>query len=378
MSKRDYYEVLGLDRGASEDEVKKAYRKMAVKYHPDKNAGNEEAEKKFKEASEAYEVLSDSQKKATYDRFGHAGMGQGGGAGGFSGSGFEDIFNGGGGFEDIFESFFGGGGRRQRNQGPQKGDDLRYNLQISFYESIFGIKKNISYSHDARCDVCKGSGAEAGAKKSTCSMCGGVGQVRQGNGFFSVSSTCPECRGQGVKIDKPCHSCQGRKVKTKTSKVEVSIPAGISDGKRIKITGQGNGSLNGGGPGDLYVYISVRTEKKFHRDGNDIISSISLSYTQAVLGGEVDVPTIDKKHISVKIPAGTQYGEKIRIPGYGAPLLRSPNTRGDLILLCKITIPKKINSGVLGIGGNTKIKKLLEELSKELGDSKNVELDDLK
>jgi len=367
MAKRDYYEVLGLQKGASADEIKKAYRKLAVKYHPDKNQGNKEAEEKFKEGTEAYEVLSDPKKKTAYDQFGFAGVegmgggGPGGGFGGFGGAAardFEDLF---GGFGDIFDSFFGGGvggGARRRSQG-HRGNDLRYDLEITFKEAVFGTKKEISFKRDASCDVCNGSGAKSGTGKKTCPTCGGSGQVRRSSGFFSIASACPSCKGEGYIIEDPCNKCYGTGAVQKTQKIKVTIPAGIDHGKRIRIEGQGDAGQMGGGPGDLYVVILVRGHEHFERNGNDIYCMIPVSITQASLGADIQVETLDEKKVKLKIPPGTQTGKVLRLRGEGIPYLHNDSKRGDMYIKIRVEVPDKLSS---------KAKKLLQELSDELGE----------
>ncbi|WP_028975152.1 molecular chaperone DnaJ [Spirochaeta cellobiosiphila] len=366
MAKRDYYEVLGLQKGASTDEIKKAYRKLAVKYHPDKNQGDKEAEERFKEGTEAYEVLSDDKKRAAYDQFGFAGVeGMGaGGAGGFGGGfggaaarDFEDLF---GGFGDIFDSFFGGGGgggRRRSNN--NRGNDLRYDLEIDFKEAVFGAKKEISFKRDSSCDVCHGSGAKSGSGRKTCPTCGGSGQVRRSSGFFSIASPCPSCKGEGYTIEDPCNKCYGTGTVQKTQKIKVTIPAGIEHGKRIRIEGQGDAGQSGGAPGDLYVVILVHNHEYFERNGNDIYCMIPISLTQASLGSEIQVETLDGKKVKLKVPGGTQNGKVMRLRGEGVPYLHNANRRGDMYIKIRVEVPNKLSS---------KAKKLMQELSEELGE----------
>lgn len=355
MSKRDYYEVLGVSKDASEADIKKAYRKLARKYHPDVNPGDKEAEGKFKEAAEAYDVLSDSQKKARYDQFGHAGTDpQGGfGAGGFGGGDF------GGGFGDIFDMFFGGGGRRQ---GPQKGDDLRYDLDISFEEAAFGLEKDIKIPRWENCDQCKGTGATPGTDAKTCPTCHGSGQVQftQNTPFgrFVQSKTCQQCHGEGKIIEKPCKQCQGRGKVRKNKKIHVKIPAGVDTGSRLRISGEGEPGAKGGPPGDLYVFIQVRKHKFFQREGNEVICEMPLSFVQAALGDEIEVPTLDGK-VKLKIPEGTQTGTHFRLKGKGIPSLRGYG-RGDQHVIVSILTPTKLSE---------KQKELLKEFAELSGET---------
>ncbi len=347
MAKRDYYEVLGVPKGASGDEIKKAYRKLAIKYHPDKNQGNKEAEEKFKEATEAYEVLSDEQKRQAYDQFGFAGVeGMGGGGHDYSHvyHDFEDIF---GDFGGIFDSFFGGGKRRgggSRGSSRNRGSDLRYNLNIPFKDAVFGTKVQISYSRHVSCTACGGSGAESGGGKKVCPTCGGSGQVRRSSGFFSIASPCPTCGGDGFVIDNPCKVCHGTGVVQKNQKIKVTIPPGIESGKRINIPGQGDAGPNGGPAGDLYVYINVEPHKYFERDGADIYCVIPISFTQAALGDEIQVETIDEKKVKLKVPPGTQNGKILRLKGEGIPYLHNADRRGDMYIKLRVVIPKRLSS----------------------------------
>ena len=367
MSKRDYYEVLGVGKEASKDEIKKAYRKLAIKYHPDKNAGNKEAEEKFKEATEAYEVLSDDSKKATYDQFGFAGVdGMSGGAHDYSSvfRDFEDIF---GDFSGIFDSFFGGGGgagrtRRGAGRHVPRGADLRYNLDVSFKDAVFGTKVEITFNKNASCQTCSGTGAAAGSGKKTCSTCGGAGQVRRNSGFFSIASPCPTCHGEGFILENPCKGCGGSGVVRKKQKIKVTIPAGIETGKRISIPGQGDAGPNGGEPGDLYVFINVRPHEYFERSGEDLYCMIPLSFTQAALGANIYVNTLDDKKVKLKIPPGTQNGKVLRLRGEGVPYLHNPKKRGDMYLKIHVEVPVRMSS---------KEKQLIEELSKNMESSEN-------
>ena len=356
MAKRDYYEVLGVSKEASTDEVKKAYRKLAIKYHPDKNQGDKAAEEKFKEGTEAYEVLSDAKKKQVYDQYGFAGVeGMTGGQGHDYSSvyrDFEDIF---GDFGGIFDSFFGGGGGRRSGRTAQpRGSDLRYNLNIPFKDAVFGTKVQISYNRHVECAPCSGTGAESGGGKKMCPTCGGSGQVRRSSGFFSIASACPTCNGDGYVIENPCKSCRGAGVVQKSQKIKVTIPAGIESGKRINIPGQGNAGPGGGLTGDLFVYITVTPHNYFERDGADVYCVIPISMTQASLGSELMVKTLDDKKAKLKIPAGTQNDKILRLRGEGIPYLHNAGRRGDMYIKIRVNIPTKLS---------TKAKTLLKELS---------------
>ncbi len=363
MAKRDYYEVLGVDKSAQKEEIKKAYRKLAIKYHPDKNPGSAEAEEKFKEATEAYEVLSDEKKRQTYDQFGFAGIDNMAGGHDYSNvyRDFEDIFSGFGNFGSVFESFFGGGQRtRSSAEHRNRGSDLRYNLRIPFKESVFGTKVEISYTREAPCNYCKGSGAEKGSSHKVCHSCNGSGQVRRSSGFFSIASTCPTCNGEGRIIEHPCGGCSGLGVVHKNQKIKVKIPAGIEPGKRIAIPKQGNAGHNGGSPGDLYVYIDVKPHETFERNGYDLHQMIPISMTQAALGCEIFIQSLDDRKIKVKIPAGTQNNKQLRIKGEGVPHLHNESYRGDLYLILRVEIPTKLSK---------KEKQLLSELSESIGEN---------
>lgn len=348
MAKRDYYEVLGVGRNATLDEIKKAYRKLAIQYHPDKNPGNKEAEEKFKEATEAYEVLSDEKKRKAYDQFGFAGLD--GMGGGFSGDfrtshafhDFEDIFSG---FGDLFEDFFGfrTSSRRGDTSAPQRGADLRYDMEIDLKQAVFGASAEISYSRNVTCDVCGGSGAEPGSRRKTCPTCQGIGQIRRSTGFFSIAQTCPTCRGEGTIVEKPCRACSGTGLKKKQERIKIDIPPGIQDGKKLRFPGKGESGPNGGPEGDLYVYIHVREHRYFVRQNDDLICAIPISFTQAILGGEVKVKTLDDKTIKLKIPPGIQSGKMLRVRGEGAPSLSNPSQRGDLWIKLLVQFPEKVS-----------------------------------
>jgi molecular chaperone DnaJ len=361
LAKRDYYEVLGVPRNAGKEEIKKAYRRLAIKYHPDKNPSSKEAEEKFKEATEAYEVLADEKKRQTYDQFGFAGIeGMGGAAHDFSSvfRDFEDIF---GDFSGIFDSFFGGSTRRRKSTATQssRGADLRYDLEIDFGEAVFGAIKEISYQRNDTCSSCNGSGAESGAGRTMCPSCGGSGQVRRSSGFFSIATTCPSCRGEGYIIKNPCRTCSGTGVVKRKRVIKVTIPPGIENGRRIHIPDQGDGGLNGGPAGDLYVYIHVNPHQHFKRQGNDIYCVIPISITQAALGGEILVPTIDNKKARVKIPPGIQTGRVLRLKDEGVPYIHNSHKRGDMYIEIFVEVPEKLN---------TKARTLLKELSEIIGE----------
>ena len=334
MSKRDYYEVLGVNRDAGDDEIKKAYRKLAMKYHPDRNPDNKEAEEKFKEAKEAYEMLSDPQKKAAYDRYGHAGvdpsMGAGPGAQGFDG--FADAFG------DIFGDLFGGGGRGGRSN-VYRGADLRYNLEITLEEAARGAEKTIRIPTVEECGTCHGSGAKPGTHPKPCPTCQGHGQVRVPQGFFSIQQTCPKCHGSGKIIPDPCRDCGGAGRTKKQKTLEVKIPAGIDDGMRLRHAGHGEPGLNGGPPGDLYVEIHIRKHAVFERDHDDLHCEMPISITTAALGGEIEIPTLEGM-ARLKIPAETQSGKVFRLRGKGIKNVRS-HVHGDL--MCHVVVETPVN-----------------------------------
>lgn len=351
MAKRDYYEVLGVKKGASAEELKKAYRAKAKELHPDRNADNPEAEAQFKEVNEAYEVLKDDQKKAAYDRFGHAafdgGMGGGGGGsrpGGYAQQGdfasaFSDVF------EDLFGDFMGrggsgaGGGRSR----AQRGSDLRYNLRVSLEEAYTGLQKTITVPTSVACDTCHGTGAEGGAEPVICPTCNGIGKVRAQQGFFTIERTCPQCNGIGQIIKNPCRSCggQGRVAREKT--LSVTIPPGVETGTRIRHSGAGEAGLRGGPPGDLYIFIEVKDHALFQRDGGHLYCRVPVSMSTAALGGEVEVPTIDGGKARVKVPAGTQTGKQMRLRAKGMPALRATST-GDMVIELAVETPVNLTS----------------------------------
>lgn len=354
MSKRDYYEVLGVDRQATEQQIKSAYRKLALKYHPDRNPGDKQAEEAFKEAAEAYAVLADPQKRSMYDRFGHAGVnasGAGGGAG-FDPTifaDFSDIFAGLGdmfGFGDLF------GGARRRRTGPQRGSDLRYDLEITFEESYEGTETSILVPREETCTTCKGSGAAPGTSPETCAQCRGTGQLRYQQGFLTVARPCSNCRGTGRTISKPCTSCRGAGRVTKERKLTVKIPPGIATGQQLRLSGEGEHGLYGGPPGDLYVVVHVQEHPVFHREGDDLYCELPINFPTLALGGTVKVPTLDEPE-DLTIPAGTQPGTRFRVRGKGMPNVNGRG-RGDLHVIARVAVPKKLTR---------EQKQLLEQLA---------------
>ncbi|MFQ3260499.1 molecular chaperone DnaJ [Reinekea sp.] len=336
MSKRDYYEVLGLSKGADEKEVKKAYRRMAMKFHPDRNPDDKEADGKFKEVNEAYEVLSNSQKKQAYDQFGHAGVdGQGGfgGQGGHGQGNFSDIFG------DVFGDIFGGSGQRGGRSNVQRGSDLKYNMELTLEEAVRGIEKSIRVPTLTNCEPCNGSGAKKGTTPTTCSTCGGSGQVRMQQGFFAVQQTCPTCSGAGKIIKDPCTSCYGRGVKEETKTLSVKIPPGVDTGDRIRLSGEGEAGRNGGPAGDLYVEVHVKRHNIFERDDANLHCEVPISFAEAALGGELEVPTLDGR-VNLKIPAETQTGKLFRLRGKGVKPVRGHSV-GDL--LCRVVVETPVH-----------------------------------
>ncbi|WP_256077970.1 molecular chaperone DnaJ [Massilia sp. YIM B04103] len=336
MAKRDFYEILGVAKNSSEDEIKKAYRKLAMKYHPDRNPDNKEAEEKFKEVKEAYEMLTNPEKREAYDRYGHAGVdpNMGGGGGGFGAGGFGDAFG------DIFGDIFGGGGRR--SSGPQvyRGADLRYNLEITLEQAAHGFDTTIRVPSWDKCDTCHGSGAKPGTSPTTCGTCGGHGQVRMQQGFFSIQQTCPKCHGTGKIIPEPCPSCAGAGRIKRNKTLEVKIPVGIDNGMRIRSTGNGEPGTNGGPPGDLYVEIHIKAHPVFQREGDDLHCEMPISFAKAALGGEIEVPTLDGK-VAFTVPEGTQSGKTFRLKGKGIKGVRS-GYPGDLFCHVAVETPVKL------------------------------------
>jgi len=363
MAKKDYYEVLGVLKSASSEEIKKAYRKLALKYHPDKNKGDKGAEAKFKEAGEAYHVLSDKERRKNYDQFGHAAFEGDGGRGGFSNfdftSAFSDIFG-----SDIFDDFFDGfGGSRRRGRRRSsdfRGADLRYDLSISLEDAYHGKKQEINFSSSDKCARCNGQGSEPGSKPISCSTCGGQGQVRSSQGFFTIQQTCPDCAGSGEQISTPCKECRGIGKKQSKKKIFTNIPRGVDDGTRIRLSGKGEAGIKGGGNGDLYIFVSVKSHSIFKRSEENLFFEFPISLADAALGATIEVPTIDGGKAKVKIPAGTQQGKQFRLKGKGMPLMRNKDY-GDLYIQAVTEVPTSL----------TKEQKSLLEEFKKLEDSKS-------
>jgi molecular chaperone DnaJ len=335
MSKRCYYETLGVSRTVSESELKSAYRKLAMKWHPDRNPGDKECEHKFKEINEAYDVLKDGDKRAAYDRFGHAAFEQGNGA---SAHGFGADF--GSAFSDIFEGIFGMGGGR-RASGRERGADLRYNMEITLEDAYLGKTAEVRIPTSVTCEACSGTGAKPGSKPKACPHCGGAGKIRHAQGFFTLERTCPGCHGRGQVIEDPCKSCSGSGRVTRERTLSVNIPAGVEDGTRIRLAGEGEAGLRGGPPGDLYIFLSLASHDLFQRDGADLHCRVPVSMVTAALGGEFEVPTIDNSKSRVKIPAGTQSGRRFRLQGKGMPVLRSKQT-GDMYVQVVVETPQNL------------------------------------
>lgn len=344
MSKRDYYEILSLDRGAEQAEIKKAYRRIAMKFHPDRNPDDADADAKFKEATEAYEVLSDQEKRQAYDQFGHAGVDPQAG-GGFGGGSFSDIFG------DVFGDIFGGGGGGRSRGGPQRGSDLQYTLDLDLEQAVKGTTIKIKVPRLVSCESCDGSGAKPGSTPSNCGTCGGVGQVRMQQGFFSVQQTCPNCRGRGQVISDPCRECSGQGRVEERKSLSVKVPAGVDTGDRIRLSGEGEAGPGGGPSGDLYVQISVRDHQLFERDGKHLYCEVPISFVDAALGGDLEVPTLDGR-VKLKIPAETQTGKLFRLRGKGVVPVRG-GSAGDL--MCRVAVETPVNL-------NRRQKDLLEEL----------------
>jgi molecular chaperone DnaJ len=367
MSKKDFYQVLGVDKKASAEELKKAYRKLAMQYHPDKNAGNKDAESRFKEISEAYDVLKDAQKRAAYDRFGHGAFDMGAGRGGPTGAGGPGAggFGGFGGFSDIFEEMFGdfmGGqqGGRGGGEGARRGADLSYEMDISLEDAFAGKETPIKVASWQGCGGCHGTGAEKGTKAETCDTCRGVGRVRAQQGFFTVERTCPTCAGAGQTIKTPCHVCGGSGRTRKEKSLKVAIPAGIEDGTRIRLAGEGEAGVRGGPAGDLYVFLGIKPHRFFQREASNLYCRVPVPIATVALGGTIEVPTIDGKRIKVNIPEGTQTGQQFRLKGKGMTILRSPN-RGDMFVEVSVETPVNLSK---------KQKELLREFAGDSTDAK--------
>ncbi|MFV0478808.1 MAG: molecular chaperone DnaJ [Parahaliea sp.] len=355
MSKRDYYEILGVERSADEKEIKKAYRRVAMKYHPDRNPDDPEADHKFKEATEAYEVLTDREKRSAYDQFGHAGVDPNmGGGSGFGGGSFSDIFG------DVFGDIFGGGGRSRG--GPQRGSDLRYTLDVSLEDAVRGTTVEIRVPTLTTCDECDGSGSRKGSSPVTCSTCGGMGQVRMQQGLFAVQQTCPTCRGRGKTISDPCRKCHGQGRVERSKTLSVKVPPGVDTGDRIRLSGEGEAGPEGGPPGDLFVQISVRQHPIFERDGKNLYCEVPITFVDAALGGELEVPTLDGR-VKLKIPAETQTGKLFRLRGKGVKPVRGGSV-GDL--LCRAVVETPVNL-------NKTQKELLKEFQESLGQGGNAQ-----
>ncbi|WP_424983324.1 molecular chaperone DnaJ [Maritalea sp. S77] len=341
MEKRDFYEVLGVDKSVDDKALKSAYRKLAMKYHPDRNPGDDEAEAKFKEVSEAYDTLKDAQKRAAYDRFGHAAFQNGGGGGGAHGFGADfsssmsDIF------EDIFGDFMGGGGQRRGRNSQLRGSDLRYNLEIDLEEAYEGRTVEIDVPTMAECDTCTGTGAKPGTGFSTCGTCSGHGKVRAAQGFFTIERTCPQCHGRGETMDQPCTDCSGQGRRQENRNLSVDVPQGIEDGTRIRLSGEGEAGMRGGPSGDLYIFISIRPHELFQRDGADLFCRVPISMTTAALGGEFEVPGLDGSRARVKVPQGTQAGQRVRLKSKGMPVLRSSQV-GDMYIQMDVETPQNL------------------------------------
>lgn len=359
--KEDYYKVLGVEKGASTSEIKSAFRRQAMKYHPDRNPGDKSAEEQFKKINEAYSVLSDPQKKQVYDQYGHDGMNGAGGFGGFNANGFGDINDI---FGSVFGDIFGGGfGGRRGSAAPraERGEDLKMDVTLTLEEAFAGKEVPLEYNRLDNCSTCDGSGAAAGSDRKTCRSCNGSGSVTYAQGFFSMRQTCPDCGGRGTVVEKPCPDCHGRGSQRVKEKTTVKIPSGVRTGITLRVSNGGDIGTNGGGFGDLYVEVHVKEHKVFRRSGDDLVLDATISYPQAVLGGSIKVPTIEGKEIELTIPKGTQFGEVLKIQGNGMPKLGKKGF-GDLLVNIKIDVPKKVSA---------KQKELLEQLAEETGGKKS-------
>lgn len=350
MDKKDYYEVLQVAKNASAEVIKKSYRHLAMQYHPDRNAGNSEAEAKFKEINEAYEVLKDEQKRAAYDRYGHAAFAQGGGANPFdfnfgSAGGFADIFS------EVFSDLMGGRQSRREASNAYDGEDLRYDLQITLEEAYIGLEKEISFKTTKVCETCHGHGTKNGQEAPKCTTCGGSGRVRRQHGFMLMETVCPNCQGSGHKISDPCPDCHGNGFINYKKDLKIKIPAGVDGGTRIRLAGEGAAGIRGGQNGDLYVFINIKGHKLYERQGNDLYARIPISMTCAALGGSVEIPSVDGRKLELKIPSGTQTGHRLKIKNEGMPILRSAS-KGDLWIEVKVETPVNLNA---------RQKELLEE-----------------
>lgn len=352
MDKRCYYKVLGVSRGSTDDEIKKAFRRQAKAHHPDHNPDDPEAEQRFIEINEAYDVLSDPQKRAAYDRFGHAAFdGNAGGPHGFGtdfSASMSDIF------DDLFGEFMGGGRQTRRRRGRERGGDLRYNMEIALADAYFGKRAEIRVPTSIACESCSGTGAEGGAQPSACGTCGGIGRVRASQGFFTIERTCPACHGAGEMVENPCTDCSGAGRQTRDRTLSVEIPSGVEDGARIRLAGEGEAGLRGGPPGDLYIFLSIEPHELFQRDGADLFCRVPIQMTTAALGGQIEVPTISGESKTVRIPEGTQSGHEFRVHGEGMPVLRS-KAAGDLYVQVDVETPKNLTR---------KQKELLREFAK--------------
>lgn len=355
MAQADYYEILGVPRNADQDTIKKAYRKLAMQFHPDKNPGDKAAEEKFKEAATAYEILGNPEKRSRYDRFGHAAFGQGGGG---QGAGFHDVNDIFSSFSDIFGDFFGGGQTRARSRsGPTRGADLRYICEIELKDVIAGLERDIEFDTEENCSECQGSGSEKGSEPETCPSCRGAGQIIASQGFFQVATTCPTCHGSGKVIRKPCGKCHGKGRTKVKRKIRVSIPAGVDTGTQLRVSNEGEGGYRGGPPGNLYVEIQVKDDDNFTRHGLDLLGHVDVSYVQGLLGAEVEVETFEGKE-KIKVPPGTNTGDRLRLEKRGVPSLRGGG-RGSIYYEVDVTVPKKLSK---------EEEKLLREIAKIRGE----------